>query len=91
MAPTPVAVQTHDQIASQIKQGAAAPLKKTEVAHDASAPKVEPTVHIKANPHPAVMADVQKVRARAFVVFAPIGARRTCGLCPFLDTDGRLI
>jgi len=52
-------VQTHNQIADQIKQGTAAPLKHTEVTHDASKPKVE-AVQIKPSPHPAIMSEVAK-------------------------------
>lgn len=62
VAPTQASVQAHTQLAEQIKH-APVPLKHTEVAHDASQPKVEPAVHIKPNPHPAVMAEVAKVCA----------------------------
>jgi len=61
VAPTQASVQAHTQIAEQIKH-APVPLKHTEVAHDASQPKVE-AVHIKPNPHPAVMVEVGKPQA----------------------------
>lgn len=61
VTPTQAEVKSHTAVTDQIKQGAAPALKHTEVAHDASAPKVEP-VHIKQNPHPAVMSEIAKVR-----------------------------